>query len=81
MKLAQYTEASAAFSKSLEIDPENFRSEDALEEAREGVKRISAGRKHQEDILKKQQEDELKKGNGALPESGSVKQKKKKKPE
>ena len=81
MKLAQYTEASAAFSKSLEIDPENFRAEDALEEAREGVKRISAGRKHQEDILKKQQEDELKKGNGALPESGSVKPTPAKKPE
>ena len=29
-KLAQYDEAAAAFSKSLEIDPENYRAEDAL---------------------------------------------------
>ncbi len=43
-KLAQYDEAAAAFSKSLEIDPENYRAQDALEEAREGVKRIKAGR-------------------------------------
>ena len=42
------------FSKSLEIDPENYRAEDALEEAREGVQRIKAGKKHQEDLLKKQ---------------------------
>ena len=65
MKLAQYDEAAAAFSKSLEIDPENYRAEDALDEAREGVQRIKAGKKHQEDLFKKQQkEDELKKGGG-----------------
>ena len=64
MKLAQYDEAAAAFSKSLEIDPDNYRAEDALEEAREGVQRIKTGKKHQEDLLKKQQkEDELKNGN------------------
>ena len=62
MKLAQYDEAAAAFSKSLEIDSENYRAEDALEEAREGVQRIRAGKKHQEDLLKKQKEEELKKG-------------------
>jgi len=45
MKLAQYDEAAAAFSKSLEIDPENYRAQDALEEAREGVQRIKAGKK------------------------------------
>jgi tetratricopeptide (TPR) repeat protein len=60
-KLARYDEAAAAFSKSLEIDPENYRAEEALEEAREGVKRIRAGRKHQEDLLKKKKEEELKK--------------------
>jgi tetratricopeptide (TPR) repeat protein len=60
-KLAQYDEAANAFSKSLEIDPNNYRAEDALEEAREGVKRIRAGRKHQEDLLKKKKEAELKK--------------------
>ena len=66
-KLAQYDEAASAFSKSLEIDPDNYRAEDALAEAREGVKRIRAGRKHQEDLLKKQKEDELKKAGEGLP--------------
>jgi tetratricopeptide (TPR) repeat protein len=60
-RLAQYDDAAGAFEKSLEIDPSNYRAEDALEEAREGVKRIRAGKKHQEDLLKKQKEDELKK--------------------
>ena len=54
-KLANYDEAVTAFSKSLEIDSQNYRAEDALEEAREGAKRIRAGKKHQEDLLKKQQ--------------------------
>ena len=63
MKLAQYDEAAAAFSRSLEIDPANYRAEDALAEAREGVQRIRAGKKHQEDLLKKQKEEELKNGN------------------
>ena len=60
-RLAQYNEAVTAFSKSLELDPDNFRAQDALEEAREGVRRIRAGRKHQEEQLKKQKERELKK--------------------
>jgi len=63
-KLAQYDEAVAVFSKSLEIDPENYRAEDGLEEAREGVQRIKAGKKHQEDLLKKQQKEENKNANG-----------------
>ncbi|HZJ45327.1 MAG TPA: tetratricopeptide repeat protein [Pyrinomonadaceae bacterium] len=67
MRLAQYDEAASAFSKSLEIDPENYRAEDALEEAREGVKRVRAGRKHQEDLLKKQKDEELKKAGEELP--------------
>ena len=66
-KLAQYDAAAAAFSKSLEIDPEYYRAQDALEEAREGVKRIRAGKKHQEDMLKKQKEDELKKAGLPVP--------------
>ncbi|MGH9882342.1 MAG: tetratricopeptide repeat protein, partial [Pyrinomonadaceae bacterium] len=67
-----YDEAVAAFSKSLEIDPENFRAEDGLEEAREGVKRVKAGKKHQEDLLKKQKEEELKKQQeGSTPEPGN----------
>jgi tetratricopeptide (TPR) repeat protein len=63
-KLAQYDEAASAFSKSLEIDPENYRAQDALEEAREGMQRIKAGKKHQEDLFKKQQKDEEKNANG-----------------
>lgn len=70
-KLAQYDEAAAAFSKSLEIDPENTRAEDALEEAREGVQRIKAGKKHQEDLLKKEKGDELKNANGDSPQSNT----------
>jgi Flp pilus assembly protein TadD len=60
-KLAQYDAAAAAFSKALQIDPDYYRAQDRLDEAKEGVKRIRAGRKHQEDLLKKQKEDELKK--------------------
>ena len=66
-KLAQYDAAAAAFSKSLEIDPEYYRAQDALDQAREGVKRIRAGKKHQVDLLKKQKEDELKKAGLPVP--------------
>jgi len=72
-RLAQYNEAVSAFSKSLEIDPENYRAEDALEEAKEGVNRIRAGKKHQEDLLKKQKEEELKKAESGLPATGAAK--------
>ena len=68
-KLAQYDAAAVAFSKSLEIDPENFRAQDGLDEAKEGIKRIRTGRKHQEDLLKKKKEEELKKA-GATPSPG-----------
>ena len=60
-KLAQYDEAAAAFAKSLEIDPDYYRAQDGLDEAKEGIKRIRAGRKHQADLLKKQKAEELKK--------------------
>lgn len=72
MKLAQYDEAVSAFSKSLEIDPNNYRAEDSLEEAREGVKRIRAGRKHQEDLLKKKKEEDLKKLEEGNPNSNTA---------
>ena len=65
-KLAQYDAAAGAFSKSLEIDPDYYRAQDALDDAKEGIKRIKTGRKHQEDLMKKQKEDELKKA-GASP--------------
>src|SRR5689334_6159159 len=68
-KLAQYDAAASAFSKSLEIDPDNYRAQDGLDEAKEGISRIRAGRKHQEDLLKKEKDDELKKAgaNGTAP--------------
>jgi tetratricopeptide (TPR) repeat protein len=66
-KLAQYDAAAAAFSKSLEIDPDYYRAQDGLDEAKEGIKRIRAGRKHQEDLLKKQKEEELKKAGSPSP--------------
>ena len=66
-KLAQYDQAAAAFSKSLEIDPEYYRAQDALDEAKEGVKRIRVGKKHQADLLKKQKEEELKKAGLSVP--------------
>ncbi|HWN10369.1 MAG TPA: tetratricopeptide repeat protein [Pyrinomonadaceae bacterium] len=71
-KLANYDEAVSAFSKSLEIDPENYRADDALEEAREGAKRIRAGKKHQEDLLKKQKkEDESENANDGSTNSNA----------
>lgn len=66
-KLAQYDAAAAAFSKSLEIDPDYYRAQDGLDEAKEGIKRIRAGRKHQADLMKKQKEEELKKAAQGLP--------------
>ena len=60
-KLAQYDAAAKAFSKSLEIDPDYYRAQDGLDEAKEGIKRIRAGRKHQEELLRKQQKEEEKK--------------------
>lgn len=71
-KLARYDEAVAAFSKALEIDPENYRAEDSLEEAREGVKRIRAGKKHQETLLKRKKEEELKKEDNTNSNSNST---------
>ncbi|HKY43293.1 MAG TPA: tetratricopeptide repeat protein [Pyrinomonadaceae bacterium] len=60
-KLAQYDAAALAFKKSLEIDPDYYRAQDGLDEAKEGIKRIRAGRKHQQDLAKKKEEQELKK--------------------
>jgi tetratricopeptide (TPR) repeat protein len=71
-RLAQYDEAVATLSKSLAVDPENYRAEDALKEAREGVDRIRAGKKHQEELIKKQKEEELKEA-GATPETSPPK--------
>ena len=72
-KLAQYSEAANAFSKSLEIDPENYRAQDALDEAREGMKRIQAGKKHNEDQLKKEKAAEEKKAGEGAPTAAPTK--------
>ena len=66
-RLAHYTEASAAFQKALDIDPDNYRATEALENAREGAKRIQEGKKHAEDMLKKQQRDANKNANSGAP--------------
>lgn len=68
-KLAQYDAAAGAFSKSLELDPDYYRAQDGLDEAKEGIKRVRAGRKHNEDLLKKQKEEELKKAGGTASPS------------
>jgi len=56
-KLARYTEAIGAFEKALELQPDDYRATDGLEEAREGAKRIRDGKKHNEEMLRKQQEN------------------------
>lgn len=73
MRLAQYSEAASSFTKSLEIDPDNYRAEESLTEAREGVNRIKVGKKHQEDLLKKKEKEELKKAASGLPATGAAK--------
>ena len=63
-RLAQYPEAISAFQKALEVDPNDSRASDGLENAQEGAQRIKEGKKHAEDMLKKQQENAN--GNGNL---------------
>ena len=53
-RLAHYPEATAAFEKALEIDPDDYRASDAIENAKEGTQRIKEGKKHAEEMLKKQ---------------------------
>ena len=54
-RLAHYPEAITAFQKALELDPNDYRATDALETAQEGAKRIKEGKKHAEEMLKKQE--------------------------
>lgn len=53
-RLAQYPEATSAFQKALDLDPNDTRAEEGLENAQEGSQRIKEGKKHAEDMLKKQ---------------------------
>ncbi|MFS8086545.1 MAG: tetratricopeptide repeat protein, partial [Acidobacteriota bacterium] len=62
-RLAHYSEAVTAFQKALELDPNDYRASDGLETAQEGAKRIKEGKKHAEDMLKKQQENANANGN------------------
>jgi tetratricopeptide (TPR) repeat protein len=62
-RLAHYPEAAAAFNKALELDPNDYRATDALENAKEGSQRIKEGKKHAEEMLKKQQENTNANGN------------------
>ncbi len=55
-RLAHYPEATAAFQKALELDPNDYRATDAIENAKEGTQRIKEGKKHAEEMLKKQLE-------------------------
>jgi Flp pilus assembly protein TadD len=70
-RLAQYPEASSAFQKALDLDPNDSRASDGLENAKEGSQRIKEGKKHAEDMLKKQQENSN--ANGNLNSNSSAK--------
>ena len=62
-RLAHYPEALAAFKKALELDPDDYRATDAIENAQEGANRIKEGKKHAEEMLKKQQANQNANGN------------------
>jgi len=62
-RLAHYPEALTAYKKALELDPDDYRATDAIEDAQEGANRIKEGKKHAEDMLKKQQANDNVNGN------------------
>lgn len=72
-RLAQYPEAISAFQKALELDPNDSRASDGLENAQEGAQRIKEGKKHAEDMLKKQQENANGNGNSNTGSSSNAK--------
>lgn len=63
IKLARYTESIAALQKALALDPNDYRATDGLDEAKEGAQRIREGKKHNEEMLKKEQENANANGN------------------
>ena len=63
IKLARYSEAVNAFQKALELDANDYRASDGLQEAQDGAQRIREGKKHNEDMLKKEQENANANGN------------------
>jgi len=62
-RVAQYPEASSAFQKALDLDPNDSRASEGLDNAKEGSQRIKEGKKHAEDMLKKEQENANANGN------------------
>jgi len=67
-KLAHYAEAIAAFQKALDLDPNDSRASEGLENAQEAAQLIREGKKHSEEMLKKQQN-----ANGNLNSNSSAK--------
>ncbi|MGZ8848660.1 MAG: hypothetical protein ACXW3C_19535, partial [Pyrinomonadaceae bacterium] len=65
-------EATAAFQKALELDPNDYRASDAIENAKEGTQRIREGKKHAEEMLKKQL-DANANSNGSLNSNNTTK--------
>ncbi len=72
-RLANYPEATAAFQKALELDPNDYRASDAIENAKEGTQRIKEGKKHAEEMLKKQQENANANGNSNTNSNSNAK--------
>lgn len=62
-RLAQYSDALTAFKKALELDPDDARATDGIENAQEGANRIKEGKKHSEEMLRKQQANDNANGN------------------
>jgi len=62
-RLAHYPEALTAYKKALELDPDDYRATDAINEAQEGANRIKEGKKHAEEMLRKQQANDNVNGN------------------
>ena len=73
IKLARYSEAVNAFQKALELDANDYRATDGLQEAQDGAQRIREGKKHNEEMLKKQQENANANGNANSNSSGKPK--------
>lgn len=63
IKLARYSEAVNAFQKALDLDANDYRASDGLQEAQDGAQRIREGKKHNEEMLKKEQENTNANGN------------------
>ena len=63
IKLARYSEAVNAFQRALQLDANDYRATDGLQEAQDGAQRIREGKKHNEELLKKQQENANANGN------------------